>query len=188
MPGAGTAAGLTAAQMAAIGMTAAIAGAATTAVGVISQGQQAAKQGRFQQQVANRNAQLAHRKGLREVEIARVKEEDFRRRASRELASQFASGGASGVNRAAGSPLAVFSDFGRDVELEALRIRNQGDVNFTAALSQAQNFQSQGLLDRAAGDSARTSSFFRAGGGLLSDLGSIRPMGDGEGKKGGGKN
>jgi hypothetical protein len=151
---------------------AAAAAAVIGAVGAISAGQQAAATGRSKQAIANQNAEIERRKGVRSKQIAAINEQEFRRTASRDLASQFASGGASGVIRSEGSPLAVFSDFARDSELQALRIRNEGDVSLDAALARARNFRTQGALDLQAGRQAKTASYFKAGSTLASGFGS----------------
>jgi hypothetical protein len=152
--------------------------AVVTTVGVISAGQDAAAQGKYKQQVANQDAEIERRKGVRATENARINEKEFRREASRDLARQFAEGGASGVIRSEGSPLAVFSDFGRDTELQALRIRNSGAMDADAFNNNALNFQTQGVLDRAAGESAKRSSYFQAGATLASGFSDAATFGD----------
>ena len=158
--------------------------AVVTTIGVISAGQDAAAQGKYKQQVASQDAEIERRKGVRATENARINEKEFRREASRDLARQFAEGGASGVIRSEGSPLAVFSDFGRDTELQALRIRNSGAIDADAFNNNALNFQTQGDLDRAAGESAKRSSSFKAGATLASGFGAAASFGGGGGDVG----
>jgi hypothetical protein len=151
---------------------AAAAGAVIGAIGVIQGGQQAAAQGRSQKAIADQNAEIERRKGVRAKQIAAINRSEHERSASAQLATLFASGGASGVIRSEGSPLAVFTDYARDIELESLRITNVGDVDYDAALNQARNFRSQGSLDLLAGKQAQTASFFKAGSTLASGFGS----------------
>lgn len=151
---------------------AAAAAAVIGAVGAISAGQAAEAQGKSKQAIANQNAEIERRKGVRSKQIAAINRSEHERSASAQLATLFASGGASGVIRSEGSPLAVFTDYARDIELQSLRITNEGEVNFDAALNRARNFRSQGALDLQAGKSAQTASMFKAGSTLGAGFGS----------------
>lgn len=135
------------------------AGSAVSALGAIQQGRAAAAQARFQAAVQEQQA-------TREQQLAEQREQDFRRRQSREMASRRAILGASGVEASAGSPLLVSEDFAGETELQALRIRNQGEVTATRLEQQAQ-------LTRMQGRAARTAGFFRAGSSLLSGFGRV---------------
>jgi len=148
------------------------AAAVVGAVGVISAGQQASAMGKSKQAIANQNAEIERRKGVRAKEIARINEGEFRRASSKDLAATFAETFGGGGIQAAGAPLAVYTDFARDSELQALRIRNEGDVSLDAALARARNFRTQGSLDLMAGKQAKTASYFKAGSTLLSGFGS----------------
>jgi len=150
---------------------AAAAAAVIGAVGAISAGQQAAARGRTQKAIADQNAEIERRKGVRAEQVAAINRSEHERSASAQLATLFAGGGASGVIRSEGSPLAVFTDYARDIKLESLRITNVGEVDYDAALNQARNFQSQGALDLQAGRQAKTASYFKAGSTLLSGFG-----------------
>jgi len=146
---------------------AAAAAAVIGAVGAISAGKAAAAQGRSKQAIANQNAEIERRKGVRSKEIAAINRSEHERSASASLARDFASGGASGVIRSLGSPLGVLSNAAGDIKLQSLRITNEGDVDFDAAMNRARNFRTQGALDLQAGKSAQTASYFKAGSGLL---------------------
>jgi len=151
---------------------AAAAAAVIGAVGVIQSGQQAAAQGRTQKAIADQNAEIERRKGVRARQVAAINRSEHEKVASADLATLFASGGASGVIRSEGSPLAVFTDYARDIELQSLRITHEGEVDYDAALNRARNFRSQGSLDLLAGKQAQTASFFKAGSTLASGFGS----------------
>jgi hypothetical protein len=97
----------------------------------------------------------------REREIAGISEEDFRKQQSRIAAESRAAGGASGVDQSTGSALLAASDFEAESELNALRIRAGGET-------QSQRLDEQADLTRAAGKSAKTRGFVRAGSSLLS--------------------
>lgn len=130
-----------------------LAASAVGAFGAIQQGQAASKQANFQAAVAQQQAE-------RERLQAASDEQDYRRKQSRLMASKRAVGGASGVDTTTGSPLFTSEDFAGEAELNALRIRNGGEVRANRAEQFAE-------LKRAQGSSAKTGSYFRAGASLL---------------------
>jgi hypothetical protein len=136
-----------------VSTAAAVASAAVGALSAIQQGRQQKQQSEFQAAVERQRAE-------RERLIAASNEDDFRRQQSRLQASRRAALGGSGVESSTGSPLLVSEDFASEIELQALRIRNGGEVNATRAEQNAQLLQVQGR-------NAQTGGFFRAGGSLL---------------------
>lgn len=138
-------------------MIASAAASAVQAVGAIQSGQAQSKQAAYQAQVYQQQA-------AREREVAASQEEDYRRQQSRLMAARRAALGASGIEASTGSPLLVSQDFAGEAELQALRIRNAGDVSAT-------RLEQQAGLTRAEGASARTAGFMRAGSSLLSGFG-----------------
>jgi len=146
--------GLTMSQIA---TGASIASGVIGAVGAIGQGQAANNQAEFQATVMRQQAE-------RDRQQAAADEEDYRRNASRLMASRRASQGAMGVESGTGSPLLVSEDFAGETELQALRIRNGGQV-------QADRLEQSADLTRRSGRNARTSGFTRAGSLLLSGVG-----------------
>lgn len=135
----------------------AIIGAAISAIGAIQQGQAAQQQADFQADVQVQQA-------IRERQIAREQEDDFRRNQSRLQARRRAVLGGSGVQSSTGSPLFASEDFAAETELQALRIRAGGRTR-------ASRLEQQATLTAASGRNARTASFFKAGGSLLSAVG-----------------
>jgi hypothetical protein len=136
---------------------AAAAAAVVSAVGAIAQGQAAAQQGKYQSEVMRQQAE-------RERQEAAVREDDYRRQASRDMATRRALMGASGVDSGTGSPLMVSEDMIGEAEYQALRIRSGGEVQATRLEQQAQ-------LARMAGSNAQSGSYFRAGASLLQGAG-----------------
>lgn len=132
-------------------------GSAVSAVGQLQAGKQAEKQAKFQ-------AAIYAQQAAQERQIAAANEEDFRRKQAREMAARRAMLGASGVEAGTGSPLLVSQDFAGEVELQALRIRQGGEV-------QATRLEQQAALTRMQGAAERTSSYFRAGSSLLQGFG-----------------
>ena len=133
----------------------AVVGAASS----ISQGRAARKESKARAAINEQQAQ-------REREVAAASERDFRDRQSRFQAERRAALGASGVQQGTGSPLLAAEDFADEVELQALRIREGGDIRATRLEQQAD-------LTRRAGRNAETRGRFRAGSSLLSGAAKI---------------
>lgn len=142
---------------ASIGAIAAVASAGIGAVGAIAQGQAASKQAKFQAQLAEQQAAHARR-------VAAAQEGDFRHDQSRQMARRRAALGGAGIEGGTGSPLYVTSDLAGEIELNALRIRQGGEVEAT-------RLQQQAELYRTAGKNAKRQAMFRAGASLLSGFG-----------------
>jgi hypothetical protein len=145
----------TTALLIAAGASAAAAG--VSAVGAIQSGQAAKNQANFQSAIAQQQAD-------RERLAAAQGEEDFRRQQSRAMATRRAQMGGSGIDTSTGSPLLVSEDFAGESELQALRIRNGGEVSAT-------RLEQSAALQRSAGANAVTDSYFRAGSSLLTGAG-----------------
>ncbi len=140
--------------------TIAIIGIVMKGVGFITQGIAAKRQGDFQAAILRQQAERSRQE-------AAAKEEDFRRNQSRALATRRAALGATGLEPASGSLLAVSEDFAGEVELQALRIRSGGELRATRAEQNA-------LLQRFKGRAARASGFLRGGSLLVSAGGRVR--------------
>lgn len=127
----------------------AIAAAALAAAGTVYSGVQANKQAKTQAAIQRQQAE-------RERLQAEADSEQFRDAQQRTLAKRRAILGASGVEATTGSPLLASEDFAGEAELEALKIRNGGEVRAT-------RLEQQAMLTAAKGRSDMTGSFFRAG-------------------------
>lgn len=141
----------------AIAAAASIAGAAMSASSAIQQGKAAKAASEFQAGIMQQQAD-------RERQEAAAKEDDFRVDASRMMARRRALLGARGVEIGEGSPLAVTEDMAGEIELQALRIRNGGELNATRLTQQAS-------LERFRGRVAQSESRMRAGSTLLQGFG-----------------
>lgn len=133
-----------------------LAGVAMAAAGTVAAGVAAKERSDFE-------ATDQRQRADRELEIAAMKEEDFRRDESRRAATSRANQGRSGVQDSTGSPLLVTGDFEMEKELQALRIRAGGAVN-------SSRLRDQATLTKAAGKNERTQGFARAGSTLLTGL------------------
>lgn len=164
-------------------------GTAVQTVGAISAGQ---AQGQARQQraqalnrqaeqekaAAERQAKLREQEALTERMNAAIKEEDFRRRASADLATRRAILGGSGGAVGEGSNLLAEADFVEEAEVAALRLRQGGEVGATrleqqaeedriAGLVRANELRTEAAIGRTQGRNAVRAGFIRGGSALL---------------------
>ena len=132
--------------------TLAIAGAAMSAVGAISQGNAARKSAEYNAAIADRNAVVA-------TQQAAANEEAQRKIDARRMGAARAGYGASGVT-SDGSVLDVLGDSIAEAELNALNIRYEGKLA-------AQGYGDTAASQRAAGKNAQRSGYMQAGASLL---------------------
>ena len=135
-------------------------GIGLAAVGAIFQLQE----GREAKAQADFEAAISAQQAERERRIAVGDEEGFRIAQARLQGDRRAGIGASGVQVGTGSPLDVSGDLAAEIELQALRIRQGGQVRGTRLDQQSQ-------LSRRAGKNLQTRSRVRAGSTLLSGFG-----------------
>ena len=128
-------------------------GAATAAVGAVSQGQAAGQAADYNAQVAQQNAVIAQQQG---DAAAQAQSRD----AQRKIGSMIASYGASGVQADAGSPLDVLADSVRMATLDNLTTK------YNYALK-AQGFGNQATLDTMNAETSRTSGLLNGAAALM---------------------
>lgn len=124
------------------------------------------REGKAAKAQADYQAAVQRQQAKREQMVAAAREADFRREQSRLMAQRRAIMGASGVETGTGSPLIATEDFATEKEVQALRLRNQGDVAST-------RLEEQALLTGFAGQNAKRSAYGRAGAQLLSGIGTV---------------
>lgn len=129
------------------------ASAAISAIGAIRQGQAADAAARFNATVAEQNAGIARQQ-------AAANAEQIQRQNLLRMGSLAAAQGKSGGNMS-GSVVDVLGDVAAQGELERQNAIYGGEL-------QARGFQNTATLDRSQGENAVTSSYFKAGGELLS--------------------
>jgi len=129
--------------------------AVSAVVGAVS----AVKSGQAARKESQARAAINEQQAARERVVAAGNERDFRRKQSFLMAQRRAGLGASGVRQGTGSPLLVADDFADEVDLQALRIREGGELRST-------RLEQQAGLFRKAGQNAQTQG--RAGSSLLS--------------------
>lgn len=116
-----------------------------------------------QKQQANTQAAFLQQQAERENQQAEADSHEFRDQQERALAQRRAVLGGSGVDTSTGSPLLAAEDFAGEAELQALKIRNGGEVRST-------RLQQQAALTRMEGNAAATASImggFSRGASLL---------------------
>lgn len=145
-----------------------VAGSAVQAMGTITAGVGAFREGQFQQQVGRNNAQLAMFQADDAIRRGNLAEAESRRLTKRTKGTQKASFAASNVVLGEGSALDILQATAEAGELDALTIRNNAEREATAFEFQAQGALAQGALAAARGKNARTASFFKAGSSVLS--------------------
>ena len=141
----------------AVGAIIAIVGGVLGAVSSQQKGQASARQSEFEASVSEQQA-------TSQRQVAAAEEADFRRSQDRVLGDRRAALGASGIDPSTGSPLLATGDFAAEVELNALRIREGGELR-------ANRLEQEAVLKRQAGKNAQTGGLFGAGSSLLSGFG-----------------
>lgn len=104
-------------------------------MGVMMAGSMMAAQA--QQKQAKTEANILREQAERERQQAAADSQEFKDQQARVLAQRRAVMGGSGVDLSTGSPLLAAEDFAGEVELQALKIRNGGDVRSTRLEQQA---------------------------------------------------
>lgn len=126
-------------------------------IGNYQEGLSAKKHADFQAMVNDQQAR-------REKDIAAQEERGFRKTQAANLAQLRAAQGGSGTESGSGTALLAASDFDAETELNALRIREGGDIR-------AERLEQQAQLSRMAGKSVQRGGYYRAGSSLLSGTG-----------------
>jgi hypothetical protein len=131
----------------------AVAAVAVSAAGAVASGISAKQQADSQSKVLRQQAD-------RERLQSEADEKEFRDQQQRLMAKRRAVLGGSGVDLSSGSPLLASEDFAGETELQALKIRNGGDVRAT-------RLEQSAAITGVKGDAALAGGFFRAGSSLL---------------------
>jgi hypothetical protein len=156
-----------------IGANIALVGAGISAMGMIQQGKATASQMAFQAAVAGNDAIVAGQQRDRALKTAELDAKDFERQQGDLMAKRRSLMGDTGAQATTGSPLAVSSDFSGESAYNAAKIRNQGFVTANRLEQEIRNKQGQAQLYGMQGQSAMTSSYYKAGGSLFQTGGDI---------------
>lgn len=159
--------------LATIATVASVASGAVGAVGAIQQGRAAKAQADYQARVAENNRILAERAAKQAEEAGELASHQARQRARQLIGRQRAIIAAGGGDVGVGSALDITSDTAAFGELDALTIKTNAARDAANYRAQGANFQADADLARARGSTALTSSYFNAGGTILSTAGNV---------------
>ena len=163
---AGSAAALSAGT-AIIGVSSAVIGAGVSAYGMIKQGQAQRSEMNYNAAVQDNNAISAGYAAIQEGQSAQREVDQLRETRTRNMGSQRAAAAASGLT-ISGSVLDTMGDSALQSEKDIQMAYYRGKVGAYNQGNQASNFRSQAGMTRTAGANAARSSYFQAGGSILS--------------------
>jgi len=153
--------------------------AASTAVGAVASiqaGQAAQAAGKYQNTIAEQNAQIYEAKAERSKEVGEYNVKRFERQFNKTISSVERAYAASGVDVSRGTPLAVMEEYLTEAEIEKANIRYNANVEATDYREAAVISRMEGQLAKYQGKQYATASYFKAGQTLLggaSDIMSI---------------
>ena len=152
----------------AIALAATLASTAVSAVGAMQQGKAAQAQANYQAGISANNAKIAEYQATDAETRGQQDEARHRQQVQRFLGTQKASIAGSGFELGDETSQSILGDTAAMGELDALTIRNNAQREAWGFRVQGSNATAEAGLQRMAGKQARTSSFWNAGGDLLS--------------------
>lgn len=157
-----------------VAVVAAVAGAVLSAGGQIYSGMAANAQGKYEQQVANQNAQLEERSQRDAIDRAETEQLRHYRRLSQALGEARVRNSAAGLDIGFGSA----ADFESDISLigyeDSATLAENANKEIMGYDINAANYRNQGSAARARGKAAQTAGFIGAAGTLLSSASQIK--------------
>lgn len=155
----------------------AIAASVVTAGGQLYAGSAAAKQGRYEQQVAEENAKLERNKVADATTRGNIEQARRYRELAQAQGRARAAMGAAGLDLGFGSALGVQLDQAQVAGEDAYIIGENTKREIEGYDINAANFVGQGRAARSRGKAAQTGSYFAAGGTLLGGAQQAKSMG-----------
>ena len=147
-----------------------VAGGTLQAAGQVQEGRIAAAQGKFAKQIAVRNQQALERQAKAERAASRIEESRVARKEKIVKAAQRAIIGKSGVGLT-GATLSLLADTAFQFSLERNLILRRGLIRGRELRERGQIQLAKGRFARTLGTQAKRLSFFKAGGSILSSIG-----------------
>lgn len=117
------------------------------------------KQGQYQQEVAEQNAELSDLKATQASQIGHIEEERQRNRVKQAIGSQRAALAANGVDLQSGTALDMVAETALFGEEDALTTRFNALNDAWGLRAQGVDYRNQGNAARAAGDNAATGTY-----------------------------
>jgi hypothetical protein len=142
-------------------------------LGVLGTGKQAKESkeaGQLGGAISDINANIATQNAALARIDAKAEETRVRKSAEKLKGTQRAAFAASGVELGTGSPLLVLADTAREAEIEALTVRNRGEIKATGFEREAVGQKFVGEQQRRAGDSGAKSTILSGAGRLLKNF------------------
>lgn len=153
-----------------------VAGTVVSVIGQISSANAASNEAQFNADQAMYNAGIADINAQREIEAAELEESMQRDRLRRTVGSQNVARAKSGITQT-GSSLFVQDDTIIQGELDALIIRNKGQLAANNYRSQGQIFRTQASQYKQQAKNAKTAGLLSAGATILGGVGNYRAVG-----------
>lgn len=150
-----------------------VAGTALSVFGAIQQGKAADAAAQYQANVATVNAGIAEKNANRSIDSASEEQRQQDMSANALFGTQEARQGASGLSVNSGSALATRRSARQLSRLDALNIRQQGDVQAYGYRTDAANQHSQAEFSKMQGKNALTSSYLDAATSLVGGASSL---------------
>lgn len=147
-----------------------LAGGGMVAAGQIQEGRVAAAQGKFAEQIGERNQQALERQRVAELEAAKIEEGRAARKEKIVKAMQRVTVGKSGVGLA-GATMSLLADTAAQFSMERNLILRRGTFTGQQLRFQGQTQLAQGRWARSLGKQAQKLSYVKAGGSILSSVG-----------------
>jgi hypothetical protein len=148
-----------------------VAGSIAT-VSTVQQGQQAKAQGKFQEKIAQRNAQLAERQAEEQRTAAAAEAIRLERQGKALKSRQRTAIAKSGV-ALRGSPLSVIVDTAQNLEADRLTLLREGVIRAGTSKAQAGIFRAEGSAAKSRGRAASRASILQSVGIAAGTVGSV---------------
>ena len=143
------------------------------AVSTIAAGQQARAAGRYQQTLAEQNAQIYEDKAERAIELGEYSTQRFEKSFSKTLSSVERAYASSGVEMR-GTPLAIIEDYLTESEIEKANIDYNARMQNTEFKDAAVLSRMEGQLASYQGRQRQIASYYNAGSTLLGGFGQAK--------------
>jgi hypothetical protein len=154
-----------------IAAVASAAGAGIAAAGAIQQGQAAKRMGDYNARIAANNSKIQKNNAVAAQQQAGL-EADRKRRIGKIVAGKQRSAATKSGVTFSGSVEDVMIDSSINVEIDALTDLYKGNLSSQDYINRSQSASAEGQLARMQGRAAKTSSYYQAGGSILSGAGS----------------
>lgn len=150
-----------------------VASTLVSAGGSILQGVQANKMAKYQAKVAEMNKSIAEDNARRAIERSQVEQQESDMTALAFMGSQEAMQGASGLSLGGASQQLARKSSKELARLDALRIRQGGELEAYNYRTQGVNFGAEASMAKAGGKNSLVSGFIDAGSSLLTGAGRV---------------